>query len=201
MRTQSRRQRIALRRLHPLGRSLLLILSVAVILLVSAGPAAAKGPMPVAPESTGPLTIGQETEIVLRLEWPGEEIPVGLGPETYDMWGDELPWDLLAVFGTATSAEAMANAEPLTLTYQGNGRYTAAFTPDAAGGWTLVVAMADGSGGWQSVQEQPIQVGEPEGGSPMRAAVGVGAILVVIIAGGAALLRRRGASQRHESNA
>jgi hypothetical protein len=162
-----------------------------------AAPVAAKGPMPAAPELSGPLISGEATEVVVRLEWPGGEIPAGFGPESYDMWGDDLPWDLLAVRGNTASTGAMADVEHLALSNQGGGRYTGTFTPTTPGNWSLVMAIDDGIGRWHALQTQLVDVADPhvanpDNGSPTAAVVGLPAFAVVAaLSGGAVLLWRR----------
>jgi hypothetical protein len=161
---------------------------VAFALLAWPAPAAAKGPTPAAPEPSGPLISGQATEVAVRLEWPGGEIPAGLGPESYDMWGDDLPWDLLVVEGDTAST----GVKHLALSNQGAGRYTATFTPTTPGDWNLVMAIDDGTGRWHAIQTRLVHVAAPDDGSSTAVTVGLPAFVVLAaLSGVSALLRSR----------
>jgi hypothetical protein len=195
MRTISLSRRRTVRGGSPrVPRTLLACGALAAMALVAwASPAAAKGPTPAAPEPSGPLTSGETTEIVVQLEWQGGNVPAGFGPESYEMWGDDLPWDLLAVPGSTASSGAIADVERLSLSNQGGGRYTATFTPTIPGDWNLVIATDAGTGRWNAFLTKPVRVADSDGGTSTAALAYVipGFVVVAALGGGAVFLRRR----------
>ena len=148
----------------------------------------------------GPLVAGQETTLVVRLDWPKGLEPPRHPPEGFGLRGDDVPWRLVAVpVGTELTSTVLAGAEQLPLRRQGGAgdyrEYTAAFRPATAGDWRLALAWVDESGALSEpmgiervlhvdAAAPPVAAEVPLGRVP-AAAVAAVAVAGLVLAGGA----------------
>lgn len=193
---------------RPTGTALLAAALVAVVLWPTA--AGAKGPVPLSPEPQDGFMVGAETAIEVGLDPISSYQPAAEMIETLG-WDLEVPWMLLAVERSPATDDFMAaalsfdeleppaglfaDAEVLQLVYDGDGSYTTAFRPPAAGDWLLVLASGpDQVGSWHplramrliEVAEEPPPPAAADTASAsaprVRAGLVAGAVLVLAAA-------------------
>jgi hypothetical protein len=100
--------------------------------------AGAKGPLPVIGEPAEPTVAGQASVIPISTEWPDGPS----GPLSNDVYGDELPWTLVAV----APGVAVSQGEPVAVRHVAPGHYTADWTPPDDGEWRLTFVVPDHTG-------------------------------------------------------
>jgi hypothetical protein len=151
----------------------------------AAAPASAKGPLPVIGEPDAGLRSGTTVVVPISTEWPD-----GVATESLpaDMWGDALPWTLLA----HPADVAVSQGTPLPVRHVGPDAYEAEFTPPTEGEWRLSFATVDDTGTWHGLAgvDRTFTVASPAGASTWFVLLVVVGAIVLPLAIAVALWRR-----------
>jgi hypothetical protein len=138
----------------------------------------AKGPTPVIGEPQNGMTVGEPTVLPISMEWPEE---MGVTGQASDIWGESLPWTLVAV----PVGALVSTGQSIPVDHVGPDSYVAEFTPPSEGDWRLVFATAGATGALEAVHdlERTFVVEPPTSPGIARWPFAVGAaILAVVIA-------------------